>query len=406
MKTTTFAILAAFAASTVFGQQISNQQAQRGLQTPEQRNNLHDLIGVEIRHENLLRNMANRANGGNFGLKSNAFTINCTSPVFVGNSNSPTVQGLCDPFNTGKALVRIDYFEMPADARPMALAASSDGFLFIADGSGSIYRTSDALSRGVADTNYVEYSGLAWSDRLLPLSGNDLLSEDGFRNRLFHYSLTSKGQATTMPAAELPSMGPGITSLVYAPTSRKMFGVNQYTDEVVAQGFSNGKFQGDLLHIFSGNRVNSIALDEPSGILFIQLAGDCNDFMPLPSVPSTQPVNTVCQPAQILALRTISSVFQNGPTLTTIAVGGNLDVYYSRNQFPMAVVGGKLLVTSLDHSDPNSPSQMILAYDYAKSLANGGTIEPTVFADKEILGEYAYINSLIAFKGGAVPLLQ
>jgi len=52
----------------------------------------------------------------------------------------------------------------------------------------------------VADSAYVEYSGLAWTDRLLPLSGNDLLSEDGFRYRMFHYNLTSKGQATTAPA--------------------------------------------------------------------------------------------------------------------------------------------------------------------------------------------------------------
>ncbi len=392
-------LLAVFTAAMTFAQPRLRPETQ------EQR---VQRLQVLQRNRALVGKMQNRAKDNTATVQPNAISLNCVNPVYVANWGSMNLQWLCDITGSGTANILGNFFQMPA-GNPIGLSASPDGFLLATDGQGTIYRLTDTLNRGVADENYVVYSGISSSQRLFAASGSDLMIEDDFHGQLFHYSL-SGGQATTYPTGSLPVLGSGNTGFVISTARHELFAINEQMDAVAMYGFSGGQLQGQPQYIFSGNQINTLALDETSGILFIQTAGNCNNQQPaLPSDgnstdsgsgPVTAPA---CLLPQIWALRTFVSPFQSGPTLNLIASGDVLNLYYSTNSFPMAVVGGKLLVTSLT---ADSQSELILSYDYKTAMAMQNPAAPTVFADQQLLGQYAFIGALTSYNGGPVPNLQ
>lgn len=337
-------------------------------------------------------------------------TLNCADPLFAATRGGG-IRMLCDLDNDGTADAMTMFYDLPVDTGNFisAMASSRSGnTMFVATDSGSILRLTDTNRDGIVDAKVIENPGLAYTERLVPHFDNtvtSVYSESSQTGRFNLYFL--EANQTRVQGGDLPRGARRIAGSVALPNVGIIF--IDPTENTVRRITYNGvgyldneNSRNDVW--YKGYRVSSIAVDGLANLLFVLEAGSCGDIMPVPAGPPTNGISNtaaLCTVPTIHILRILGNATAEIGSVSASA----LQVTYNFTGHPMVARNGKLYVAvySTPLNDRGSGGEQLLEFRYDQVTGKMNN-NPSIFADSQMLGEWAFIGAIATFDGGPVPV--
>ncbi len=348
------------------------------------------------RNEAVVSQMATRA-AKTAQPQPQAISVTCDQPLFYASRSTGDIRTLCDVNGDGKADFVGKFFDIPNGSGYFVSALSSNrggNQLFAATDAGSVFTLTDTDRNGVADPQFVrENPGLSYTERLLPLFDGTMsyvYTENSSTGRFNLYRLEST--QTSVSSGDVPRYAQRIAGSVMARDG--VYTIDTGMDAVRKIGFNgvgyldNKNSSNEVL--YKGGRITSIALDEKLGLMFVLHAGDCNDQL----IPSVSATPAPCAAASVVVVNLNKGVMGSARVL---ANGPELNVYYSFTAHSMVARNGKLYVVV---NSPGNNGHCILEYRYDQF--KGQPVNPAVFADADLLGEWEFVGALSFFDGGPI----